>query len=90
MAEVSEERQERSAAVLSVRFAPEELDELKAQATRAGVPVSAYVRRTALARPTTGLLVSTASNNHSPDPSTGSIEITGYAGPYSSTVGRNR
>lgn len=54
--------------MLSIRFTPEEMEQLRAEAEREGVPVSAYVRRFALARP----VVLTSTGTHPNNTSSGS------------------
>ena len=63
---------------------------LKAEAERAGEPVSAYVRRFALTRQEVGQYVATRTNNvaTNPDATTGA-QIVGYAGTYSPETGTN-
>jgi hypothetical protein len=81
---------ERGGAVLSVRFSPEELEQLRAEADRAGEPVSAYVRRFALSRPEAGKYIATESNNVATIPNaTVGAQIVGYAGMYTAEESTN-
>jgi hypothetical protein len=81
---------DRGGAVLSVRFTTAEMDRLRTEAERAGVPVSAFVRRFALTRQPTATW-SANSTNASSDPNTTSgISAVGYNGLYAPSVGKNR
>jgi hypothetical protein len=91
MAETGDsEARERGGAVLSVRFTSEELDRLKAEAEQAGEPVSAYVRKFALARHQIGQYVHMKPSNVATSPSAlAGAQIAGYVGTYSGELGTN-
>lgn len=79
---------ERAGTVLSVRFSPEELYQLKREAERAGLPVSAFARKFALAPRTTFSFDGTANNASVDHEAQLGIQWTAsYGGTYSVTIG---
>jgi len=78
-----------------VRFSADELERLKQESKRVGMPVSAVIRKHALTRPSLPTFVSIGSNNipsnppSTPETSSG-IRVKGYSGTYTPTVGKNR
>ena len=82
---------ERGATVpLSVRFTSDELERLREEADQAGMPVSAFVRRFALARQDRQLHVAMSSNNVASNAGESAaptgIELSGYTGGFSASV----
>lgn len=77
-------------AVLSVRFSAEEIEELRRRAERAGVPVSALVRRSATGRQSTRATVTVGTPlNATVDPKRQpALNVVGYNGSFA-TPGKN-
>ena len=76
-------RRDRSTTVLSVRFTPDELEKLKDEASKAGVPLSALVRNSVLAGPTVAASITGNGNNGSTGPS---VVVTFDMAGYESTT----
>jgi hypothetical protein len=82
---------ERTGTVLSVRFSAEELDQLRQEAERAGMAVSAFVRKFVLARHATPSQATTSSSNVTSDlTASPGIQVTGYRGLYARIGSKNR
>jgi hypothetical protein len=80
--ETGTDSKERADAVLSVRFTPAEMDQLRGEAERVGMPLSAYVRRYVLTKQTTSF-GSTQPMNASSDPHAAmGVNASAFAGPY--------
>jgi len=80
---------------VSVRFSAEELERLRSEAERAGIPVSALLRRHALARPYARSVAMVGSNNVASNPpstaeTSSGIRVRGFSGAYTPNVSRNR